>query len=87
MVEIRPGTGTADRFTVFNRLREAGIGVNVHYLPIHRQPFYRARGFEQGQFPAAEAYAEQALSLPLYPGLTDRQQDYVVAELTKALNP
>ena len=84
-VEIVPGPGVADRVTVFNRLREAGIGVNVHYMPIHLQPYYRARGFQPGQFPAAEAYAAQALSIPLYPALTDAMQDRVVDELTKAL--
>ncbi len=59
--------------------------MNVHYAPIHLQPFYRARGFQSGHCPVAEAYAAQALSIPLYPTLTDIQQDYVVAELKKAL--
>lgn len=85
VVEIVPGSGVADRYTVFARLREAGIGVNVHYMPIHLQPFFRAQGFCVGQFPAAEAYAAHALSIPLYPALTDGQQDRVVAELSRAL--
>jgi dTDP-4-amino-4,6-dideoxygalactose transaminase len=59
--------------------------VNVHYIPIHTQPFYRARGFQTGQFPAAEAYYAQALSIPLYPALTDAQQDHVIAQLSQAL--
>ena len=84
-VEIVPAPGVAERVAVFARLREAGIGVNVHYAPIHLQPFYRARGFQSGHCPVAEAYAAQALSIPLYPTLTDIQQDYVVAELKKAL--
>jgi UDP-4-amino-4,6-dideoxy-N-acetyl-beta-L-altrosamine transaminase len=84
-VEIVPGTGVAERGTAFTRLRAAGIGVNVHYVPIHLQPFYRARGFKPGQFPVAEAYAAQALSIPLYPALSDAQQDRVVAELSRAL--
>lgn len=85
VVEVMPGPGVADRATVFARLREAGIGVNVHYEPIPLQPYYRGLGFRHGQFPAAEAYAAQALSIPLYPALTDAQQDCVVAELKKAL--
>lgn len=85
VVEVVPGPGVADRATVFARLREAGIGVNVHYEPIPLQPYYRGLGFRPGLFPAAEAYAAQALSIPLYPTLTDEQQDYVVAELKKAL--
>jgi dTDP-4-amino-4,6-dideoxygalactose transaminase len=85
VVEIVPGQGVADRATVFARLREAGIGVNVHYEPIPLQPYYRSLGFQPGQFPDAEAYAACALSIPLYPALTDAQQDHVVAELRKAL--
>lgn len=85
VVEVVPGPGVADRATVFARLRAAGIGVNVHYEPIPLQPYYRGLGFQPGQFPAAEAYAAQALSIPLYPALTDAQQDRVVAELKKAL--
>lgn len=84
-VEIVPGPGVADRATAFARLREAGIGVNVHYTPIPLQPYYRALGFGPGQFPAAEAYAEQTLSLPLHPRLSEAQQDRVVAELMRAL--
>lgn len=85
VVEVVPGPGVADRATVFARLRATGIGVNVHYEPIPLQPYYRGLGFQPGQFPAAEAYAAQALSIPLYPALTDAQQDCVVAELKKAL--
>lgn len=85
VVELVPAPGVADRATVFARLREAGIGVNVHYEPIPLQPYYRSLGFKPGQFPAAEAYAAQALSIPLYPALTDAQQDRVVAALTQAL--
>lgn len=85
VAEVVPGPGVADRATVFARLREAGIGVNVHYEPIPLHPYYRGLGFRPGQFPAAEAYAAQALSIPLYPSLTDAQQDRVVAALTAAL--
>lgn len=74
-----------DRGAVFRHLREAGIGVNVHYMPIHLQPYYRRMGFAAGMFPHAEAYAERALSLPLYPGLTEAQQDQVVAALRQAV--
>lgn len=85
VIEVLSGTGVADRATVFQRLWEANIAVNVHYIPIHTQPYYRARGFRPGQFPAAEAYYAGAISIPLFPTLTDVQQDYVVAELKKAL--
>jgi UDP-4-amino-4,6-dideoxy-N-acetyl-beta-L-altrosamine transaminase len=85
VVEVMPGAGVASRETVFKRLWDANITVNVHYIPIHTQPFYRARGFQTGQFPAAEAYYAQALSIPLYPALTDAQQDHVIAQLSQAL--
>ena len=70
---------------VFDSLRAAGIGANLHYLPVHLQPYYRALGFHEGQFPAAEAYARSALTLPLYPAMGDAQQDAVVAALRDAL--
>ena len=54
---------------VFERLRASGIGVQLHYSPVHLQPYYRAMGFAEGQFPEAEAYASSATSLPLFPGL------------------
>lgn len=62
-------------------LRAAGIGVNVHYIPIHLQPFWRARGFAPGQFPAAERHYRGALSLPLFPRLGDDEQAYVIAQV------
>jgi dTDP-4-amino-4,6-dideoxygalactose transaminase len=73
------------RFEVFDRLRAAGIGVNVHYIPVHLQPLYRERGFGPGDFPSAEAYYERAITLPLYPTMTDEQQDEVVRALASAV--
>jgi UDP-4-amino-4,6-dideoxy-N-acetyl-beta-L-altrosamine transaminase len=73
------------RKRVFDSLREAGIGVNVHYIPVHLQPFYRAMGFAPGDFPEAEGYYAEAISLPLYPTLSEAQQDQVVDALRAAL--
>jgi UDP-4-amino-4,6-dideoxy-N-acetyl-beta-L-altrosamine transaminase len=73
------------RKSVFDRLRDAGIGVNVHYIPIHLQPYYQAMGFKKGDYPAAERYYAEAISLPLYATLTDADQDQVVAALKAAL--
>jgi UDP-4-amino-4,6-dideoxy-N-acetyl-beta-L-altrosamine transaminase len=73
------------RRTVFDALRAAGIGVNVHYIPVHLQPHYRAMGFKPSDFPAAEAYYAGAISLPMYATLTEAQQDTVVRVLTQAL--
>jgi dTDP-4-amino-4,6-dideoxygalactose transaminase len=75
----------ADRRAVFEAMRSAGIGVNVHYIPIHTQPHYRRLGFKWGDYPAAEAYYARAISLPLFPQLTHDAQDRVVAVLRQAL--
>ena len=77
--------GDEMRHRVFDQLRANGIGVQVHYIPVHTQPFYQARGFAQGDFPVAEAYYAGAMSLPLFPDLTHAQQDSVVAELRRAM--
>ena len=73
------------RHEVFAHLRQRQIGVNVHYIPVHTQPYYRERGFAGRSFPAAERYYANALSLPLYPGLDAAGQDRVVAALREAL--
>lgn len=76
----------AERHTaVFEALRAAGLGVNLHYIPVHTQPYYQAMGFAAGQFPHAESYYAEAISIPLYPGLSDSDQKRVVQELTNAL--
>ncbi|MDB5339614.1 MAG: UDP-4-keto-6-deoxy-N-acetylglucosamine 4-aminotransferase [Planctomycetaceae bacterium] len=72
---------------VFAFLREQGIGVNLHYIPVHTQPYYQAMGFKPGDFPEAERYYAEAISLPMYSGLMDSQQDTVVAALRRALLP
>ncbi|MBT0653109.1 UDP-4-amino-4,6-dideoxy-N-acetyl-beta-L-altrosamine transaminase [Geomobilimonas luticola] len=70
---------------VFEELREAGILVNLHYIPVHTQPYYRALGFRDGDFPAAESYYQEAISIPLYASLTRVDQDRVIAALREAL--
>lgn len=74
-----------DRAEVFSALRTAGIGVNVHYIPVHTQPDYRRLGFKPGDFPDAEAYYSRAVSLPLYPTLTGAQQIQVIEALQRAI--
>jgi UDP-4-amino-4,6-dideoxy-N-acetyl-beta-L-altrosamine transaminase len=70
---------------VFEVLREAGIGVNLHYIPVHTQPYYQAMGFRWGDFPEAEQYYSEAISLPLYYGLTEGDQDRVIQTLQEVL--
>jgi UDP-4-amino-4,6-dideoxy-N-acetyl-beta-L-altrosamine transaminase len=70
---------------VFDTLRESGIGVNLHYIPVHRQPYYQRLGFNLGDYPESERYYAEAISLPMYSALTRRQQDTVVVALGQAL--
>jgi len=75
----------SNRAKVFNKLREGGIGVNVHYIPIHVQPFYMSLGFNLGDFPKSESFYDQAISLPLFSSMTIDQQNNVVKILEEAL--
>jgi UDP-4-amino-4,6-dideoxy-N-acetyl-beta-L-altrosamine transaminase len=70
---------------VFQSMRDQGIGVNLHYIPVHTQPYYQKMGFNLGDFPESERYYAEAISLPMYAGLTDREQDKVVEALKKSL--
>ncbi|PCI56446.1 MAG: UDP-4-amino-4,6-dideoxy-N-acetyl-beta-L-altrosamine transaminase [Gammaproteobacteria bacterium] len=70
---------------VFNKLREQGIGVNLHYIPVHTQPYYQNLGFKEGQFQESERYYQDAISIPLFHLMTDEQQNKVVNTLTKIL--
>jgi UDP-4-amino-4,6-dideoxy-N-acetyl-beta-L-altrosamine transaminase len=76
----------AERRAVFESLRAQGIGVNVHYIPVHLQPFHRETGRETGAFPCAEDYYARAISIPMYASLTDEEQDQVVTSLGTALS-
>ena len=73
------------RLAVFEALRSAGIGVNVHYIPIHTQPYYKKLGFNWGDFPQAEAFYSRIISLPLYADLTAEQQQQVALALNSAI--
>ena len=70
---------------VFEGLRENGIGANLHYIPVHLQPYYTAMGFRQGDFPESEKYYSEAISLPMYPNLSEEDQDRVVGVLRSLL--
>lgn len=81
VVRLKTGAAGRTHLEVFNGLRAAGIGVNLHYMPVYLQPYYRRLGFAPGHCPQAEAYYAQAISLPMYPGMTETQQDRVAAVL------
>ena len=69
----------------FDKLRKKGIGVNLHYIPVHIQPYYKELGFELGQFPEAEKYYSEAISIPLFHTMTLEQQDDVITSLKDIL--
>ncbi|WP_417282747.1 UDP-4-amino-4,6-dideoxy-N-acetyl-beta-L-altrosamine transaminase [Comamonas sp.] len=70
---------------VFESLRQLGIGVNLHYIPVHTQPYYLNMGFKVGDFPESESYYSEAISLPMFQTMSNEQQDEVIATLRKAL--
>ena len=71
---------------IFAKLRDFGIGVNLHYTPVHLHPYYRKLGFKVGDFPESENYAKSAISIPVHNKLTHKLQNYVVDSLARSLN-
>ena len=70
---------------VFDALRQQGIGVNLHYIPVHTQPYYQAMGFESGDFPESKRYYQEAISLPMFSAMTNEQQVVVTNIITEIL--
>jgi len=73
------------RKTIFDKLLKNKVGVNVHYMPVHLQPFFQNMGFQKGMFPIAEDYALRSITLPLNPSLTEAQQNKIISLLREAL--
>jgi dTDP-4-amino-4,6-dideoxygalactose transaminase len=84
-IEVDDSRTRVTRRELFEAMRAEQIGVNVHYIPIHTQPHYARLGFQRGDFPAAERYYDRAISIPLFPALTDAQQDKVVSVIRRTL--
>lgn len=72
---------------VYGSLRESGIAANVHYIPVHRQPYYESKGFKAGDFPEAERFHQETISIPIYPGLSQQQQETVLQALERIFAP
>jgi len=70
---------------VFEGLRAAGIGVNLHYIPVYRQPYYARMGFNPAHFPKSERYYAEAISIPMYSGLSENLHQTVVTAIKKCL--
>ena len=69
----------------YNELRVKGIGVNLHYIPIYRQPYYQRNGQNYGHFPESESYYSEAITIPLYPTMSNQDQDMVVKAIKESL--
>jgi dTDP-4-amino-4,6-dideoxygalactose transaminase len=87
VIRLKLGEVAKTHREIFEALRVADIGVNLHYIPVYCHPYYADLGFKAGLCPEAEQYYLEAISLPMYPGLTDGQQDKVVAALIRAIKP
>ncbi len=74
------------RRKVFGELRNAGIGVNVHYIPVYKHPYYRAHGYQDAYCPNAEEFYNRAITLPLYADMTEEQVDFVIAKTTQIID-
>ena len=70
-----------DRYKLYEYLRDRNIYTQVHYIPLHLMPYYQQFGWKQGDFPVAESYYQRCLSLPMYPTLTETEQDFVIETL------
>lgn len=86
VIRLKLGEISKTQREVFDALRAAGILVNLHYIPVYRQPYYAELGFEADYCPQAEHYYTEAISLPMYPGLTLNEQDTVLRALIAALS-
>lgn len=80
-IRVRAALRGRDQREVYDKLTAAGISANLHYIPVHRQPFYEAMGFKAGYCPEAELYHRETISLPMFPGLGGQQESHVVATL------
>lgn len=80
-----PKALSCHRAKIFEFLRDHGVGVNVHYIPVHTQPYYRRKGLDYGDLSTSEDFYRRAISIPLYPKMTLAEQDFIVATLIEAL--
>lgn len=85
VIRVNKGEIKKTHLEVFNHLRNSGVGVNLHYIPVHTQPYYQKLGFKSGDFPESEKYYSEAISLPLYATLNREDQSTVIESLKRAL--
>ncbi|MGO0790212.1 UDP-4-amino-4,6-dideoxy-N-acetyl-beta-L-altrosamine transaminase [Herbaspirillum seropedicae] len=83
-IRVNAQTGGVSQRQLYDSLQAGKINVNLHYIPVYRHPYYEAMGFKRGYCPQAEAYYKEALSIPMYPTLSDAEQDHVIEVLRRA---
>ena len=71
------------RAEIFKKLRDAGIGVQVHYIPVYLHPYYQKLGYKAGLCPKAEVFYESEISIPIFPDLTEKDQDFVIQKVNE----
>jgi dTDP-4-amino-4,6-dideoxygalactose transaminase len=82
-VRVKEHNKYISHLQLFERLRNAGILANLHYIPVYRHPYYKKLGFKKTDFPIAEAYYKEAISIPIYSGLTIEKQAEVIERIIK----
>ena len=84
-IQIKNNKNKINQLSIYNKLRLKKIGVNLHYIPVHRHPYYEKLGFKKNDFPEAEKFYSRAISLPIFPDLKKKQQEFVINSLRSAL--
>jgi dTDP-4-amino-4,6-dideoxygalactose transaminase len=84
-VRVPHGVGKRSQRQVYDALQAVGINVNLHYIPVYRQPYYKSLGFTAGYCPEAEKYYRETISLPMFPTLSDTDQMKVISVLSEAM--
>jgi dTDP-4-amino-4,6-dideoxygalactose transaminase len=84
-IRIQNVSENSNQKNIYYGLKKKGIDANLHYIPIHRQPYYEGLGFRKNQFPESELFHREVISLPIFPGLTFKKQNYVINSLREIL--
>ena len=85
-IQIKDNKNKINQLSVYNKLRYNQVGVNLHYIPVHRHPYYEKLGFKKNDFPEAEKFYSKTISLPIFPNLKKKQQEMVISSLRSALS-
>ena len=85
LTEINSVSNLKNQRQVYVEMRKKNIGVNLHYIPVHRQPYYENLNFKYGDFPISEKFHKEAISIPIFPTLQEEHQEYVISTIKKII--